>query len=107
MTSIPLFEALQNEQHRKMGCSHIGCFNDKAKEPSKQTAPSTWQGGFYGFLCEGDKRIDSSYISVIGSLLKKSRNGSEKEAASKGEGLIDFDEIQAASQFGSGVDDVK
>lgn len=107
MTSIPLFEALQNEQHRKMGCAHIGCFNDKAAAHNKQTAPSTWQGGFYGFLCEGEPRIDSSYISVIGSLLKKSRNGSEKEAASKGEGLLDLDEIQSATQFGNGVDDVK
>ena len=107
MTPIPLFEALQNEMHRKMGCSHLGCFNEAAAVHKKNTRPSTWPGGFYGFLCEGNARIDPDYIRMIGFLSKGLRNGSTKPAEAKGEGYLDMEEIQAAADYGNSIDDAK
>ena len=107
MTPIPLFEALQNEMHRKMGCAHIGCFNETASTFKKTTKPSTWPGGFYGYLCEGETRIDPDFIKVIYLLQKATRNGAEKPAAEKGQGLLDLDEINAVAMFGNGVSDAK
>lgn len=105
MTSIPLFEALQNEMHRKMGCPHIGCFNEASATFKKTTKPSTWSGGLYGHLCEGNSRIDPDFIRVIYRLQKATRNGADKPAAEKGQGLLDLDELNAVAMFGNGVSD--
>lgn len=108
MTSIPLFETLQNEMHRKMGCSHLGCFNENGSSSfNASRPPSKWPGGFYGFLCEGTQDVDPSVISLIYDLKGKSRQSGEKPASTKGTGYVDTEDIKSAASFGSSVDDIK
>ena len=110
MTSIPLFESLQNEMHQRMGCSHLGCFNEgnAAKASVKKAGPpSSWSGGFYGFLCEGKRPIDEPVIRTAARLIKGLRRGAAMKAQEKGEALANTDDIRAATMYGGNIEEAR
>lgn len=111
MTSIPLFESLQNEMHRRMGCSHLGCFNEAASakienarsSSSPLTAPSTWRGGLYGYICEGKGIIDDPIIYTLAESMRDTRRRSSRPASEKGKAQLNIDDIRANTTYGGNV----
>lgn len=116
MSSIPLFESLQNEMHRRMGCPNLGCFNEgrssvvnaaKRRKQNQVSLPSSWPTGFYGYICEGfGNPIDEGSIWTIGRLYKDLRKGNAKDASENGLAAANIDDIRAATVYGGAVDEV-
>jgi len=108
MTSIPLFESLQNEMHRRMGCSSLGCFNEKERKQASHdpsTLPSSWPGGFLGFICEGNAPIGPAVLNTIASIFDSTASGKPREAQDKGEGMLNIEDIRASSTYGGNVEE--